>query len=151
MASEYAGTASSSARGLGTGTTMATGIAVVLLCVADAIDVVEVGICDIGGPSASPPLIPPSIGDGPFIPGDGFPASPPIGPQTGPWNPPVVPVMPLEGDFDPPENECEEQAHRDYFVCRALPKSIRNRCWRSANDRFAACLSDRPIPPLITW
>ncbi len=60
----------------------------------------------------------------------------------------------LEGD------ECEEQRHSDYQVCRSLPnrtpkqRRIREMCWSNANDRYAACIRGRrgeDLPPLDTW
>jgi RHS repeat-associated protein len=73
-------------------------------------------------------------------------------PLITPWpvffSPPVS--IPIEGDFDPPENECQEQANSDFLVCRALPKSSRGRCWISANERYSACVTGKPIPPLET-
>ncbi len=57
----------------------------------------------------------------------------------------------LKGDF------CEEQMFQDQIICRRLPNKTqkqkvgRARCWASVEERYAACLAGRPIPPLVSW
>jgi len=54
-------------------------------------------------------------------------------------------------------DNCEEQMYDDQAVCRSLPnktnadKAIRARCWASVSERYAACKTGRPLPPLVTW
>ncbi len=62
---------------------------------------------------------------------------------------------PLNSDDDDDDGDkCEKQAQRDEQMCRmaTLPKTgPRARCWESVSERYGACRSGRPIPPLVTW
>jgi RHS repeat-associated protein len=50
------------------------------------------------------------------------------------------------------ELECDTQRALDEAVCRLLSsKGARSRCWASSTARWAACMRDQPIPPLVTW
>ena len=50
------------------------------------------------------------------------------------------------------QDDCEKQAQADEAVCRKLKDpSVRARCWQSANERFGACRTKKPLPPLVTW
>lgn len=66
------------------------------------------------------------------------------------------------GSGDPPScdngdddgDKCEKQALRDEQMCRmaTLPKTgPRARCWESVSERYGACRSGRPLPPLVMW
>lgn len=56
------------------------------------------------------------------------------------------------GDRGPGSNEdCDRQADVDEQICRQLPlPRLRQPCWQSANERYAACKGGRPMPPLNT-
>ena len=43
------------------------------------------------------------------------------------------------------EVECDAQYKLDTFKCNLVRTPL---CWESANERYAACLSSRPIPQL---
>jgi hypothetical protein len=43
------------------------------------------------------------------------------------------------------EAECEAQYAQDTFICRSVRTPV---CWQQAMERYAACLSGRPLPPL---
>ena len=54
------------------------------------------------------------------------------------------------------EKECDKQYYEvDIPTCRAISsrrgKAAGVRCYASAAERYAACLSGRPMPPLDTW
>ncbi|MDF2179900.1 hypothetical protein P2G88_16730 [Aliiglaciecola sp. CAU 1673] len=50
---------------------------------------------------------------------------------------------------------CEEQYKIDVSTCNGISrvrgKRAAARCFRSASDRYAACLAGKPSPPLDTW
>ena len=48
-------------------------------------------------------------------------------------------------------SDCELQAVRDEMTCRRLTNVIRVNCWQSVQARYGACITGRPLPPLITW
>ncbi len=59
-------------------------------------------------------------------------------------------------DPDDLEDECDRRYYEvDIPVCRGIArtrgKEAARRCYASANERYAACLAGRPIPPLDTW
>ena len=50
--------------------------------------------------------------------------------------------------------ECDKQAEIDEATCRQIPekdKARRSRCWASVQERYGACISNRPMPPLVTY
>lgn len=60
--------------------------------------------------------------------------------------------LPLNETERERERRCEEQAERDYAICRKLWRpDVRERCWASASARRGACITGKSLPPLITW
>ena len=58
-------------------------------------------------------------------------------------------------DFDEEESlrsECEFGRQQDVARCNRI-KTARGReaCFASANERYAACITRQPLPPLVTW
>ena len=50
--------------------------------------------------------------------------------------------------------ECNKQAEIDEAICRKIPerdRDRRRRCWESVQERYGACVSNRPMPPLVTY
>ncbi len=57
---------------------------------------------------------------------------------------------------DDQESQCDYQYYKvDIPKCRAIAKSrgkaAAAECYKSAADRYAACLAGRVLPPLNTW
>ncbi|POR45082.1 RHS repeat-associated core domain-containing protein, partial [Bosea psychrotolerans] len=49
---------------------------------------------------------------------------------------------------DPPKDQCDQQKEADDQVCRSLSSpAMKARCWASAADRYADCLSGRSPRP----
>jgi RHS repeat-associated protein len=54
----------------------------------------------------------------------------------------------------PNDDECEEQAKNDEQMCRmtTIPGTgARARCWASVQERYGACRTGSPLPPLVMW
>ena len=53
------------------------------------------------------------------------------------------------------EEVCQERYDTDSATCRAIGrkrgKAAAARCYKTAADRYAACLNGRPLPPLDVW
>jgi RHS repeat-associated protein len=53
------------------------------------------------------------------------------------------------------EEVCQERYDTDVATCRAIGrkrgKAAAARCYKTAADRYAACLNGRPLPPLDVW
>jgi hypothetical protein len=53
------------------------------------------------------------------------------------------------------KQQCEDLYRTDTDTCRAIARRRGVRagaaCYASASERYAACLSGKPIPPLNTW
>ncbi|AKT39533.1 RHS repeat-associated core domain-containing protein [Chondromyces crocatus] len=56
-------------------------------------------------------------------------------------------------DFEEEESlrrECEAIRDADVAHCNRLPKHRRRACFSSSNERYAACVTRKPLPPLFT-
>jgi hypothetical protein len=54
-----------------------------------------------------------------------------------------------ESDEPDEPDECDLQYAADSAFCRTVPKGIRERCWREAAGRYAACIAGQQIPKLL--
>lgn len=85
----------------------------------------------------------------PILETDELGLAPPVAAEGGTGDSPQK--LCLKGDF------CEEQMFQDQTICRRLPNKTlkqkigRSRCWASVEERYAACITGRPIPPLVSW
>lgn len=61
-------------------------------------------------------------------------------------------ILSSSGSGGENNDPCERQTRTDEATCRSLARpDVRARCYESANARYGACRSNKPLPPLVTW